>query len=205
MTVHTLTLMAALVTTSAIAQDAGKPLKKDDPVPGPFRIFVAADDRFDAKNPNVRTGKMHCFICEADLNPTIAVFARSAAAADGPAVKLAGALNELVNAHRADKLGAFVAFLTLAKEYQEEDGRDAKAQAVKDVAAQAKTTGVPFGLAAGKSAATDLYGLKESDDITVIFFDRMKVVKTWTFTADKPPTADDYKKISDEVKAKLKK
>ena len=204
MTAHTLTLMAVLVSSSAFAQ-GGKPLEPGNAVPGPFRMFVAADDRFDAKNPNVRTGKMHCFICEADLNPTIAVFARSVATADAPAVKLAGAVNELVNAHRADKLGAFVAFLTLAKEYPEEDGRDAKAQAVKDVAAQAKTTGVPFGLAAGKSAATDLYGLQESADITVIFFDRMKVVKTWTFPADKPPTADSFKEISDVVKAKLKK
>jgi hypothetical protein len=204
MTVRMLSLMAVLVSSSAFAQ-SGKPLEPGNAVPGPFRIFVAADDRFDAKNPNVRTGKMHCFICEADLNPTIAVFARSAAAADAPAVKLAGALNELVNAHRADKLGAFVAFLTLAKEYQDEDNRDKKAQDVKDVAAQAKTTGVPFGLAAGKSAATDLYGLKDSDDITVIFFDRMKVVKSWTFTADKPPTADDFKAIGDAVKAKLKK
>lgn len=205
MSVRILSLLAALISMPVAAQDAGKALKAGDAVPGPFRIFVAADDRFDAKNPHVRTGKMHCFICEADLNPTIAVFARSAAAADAPAVKLAGSLNELVNAHRADKLGAFVAFLTLAKEYQEEDGRDAKAQAVKDVAAQAKTTGVPYGLAAGKSAATDLYGLQESNDITVIFFDRMKVVKVWTFTADKPPKADNFKEISDEVKKRLKK
>lgn len=198
-------LYVLLLTTPAMGQESGKTLKAGDPMPGPFRMFVVTDERFDAKSPNIRTGKLHCFVCEAELNPTVAVFSRSAASTESPALKVAGALNELVNTHRADRFGAFVAFLTLAKDYQEEEGRDEKAKVVRDVAAQAKLTGVPFGLAAGKSAATDLYGIKESDDLTVIFFDRMKVVKIWSFTADKPPSAEDIKAITDTVKAKLKK
>ncbi|MFO0935846.1 MAG: hypothetical protein U0798_04925 [Gemmataceae bacterium] len=197
--------LLSFVSAPALAQDAGKSLKAGDPMPGPFRMFVVSDERFDAKSPNIRTGKLHCFVCEAELNPTVAVFSRTTAATESAAVKMAGMLNELVNTHRTDRFGAFVAFLTLAKDYQEEDGRDEKAKVVRDVAAQAKLTGVPFGLAAGKSAATDLYGLKETDDLTVIFFNRMKVVKVWTFSADKPPTAEDLKAISDTIKEKLKK
>lgn len=204
MTVRPLFFLA-LLATPALAQDGGKPLNVGDAIPGPFRVFVTSDDRFDSKSPNVRTGKMHCFICEAELNPTVAVFSRSVPTAESPVIKVAATLNELVTAYRSDRFGAFVAFLTLAKDYPEEEGRDEKANKVKDVAAQAKTTGVPYGVAAGKSAATDLYGLQESDDITIIFFDRMKVIYKKTFTADKPPTADDLKALTDEVKKQLKK
>lgn len=198
-------VFALLLSTPAFAQVGEKSLKVGDAMPGPFRTFVVADGRFDAKSPNLRTGKLHCFICEAELNPTVAVFSRTAAAAETPALKVAGTLNELVNAHRADRFGAFVVFITLAKDYQEQVGRDDKAKEVRDVAAQAKLTGVPFCLAAGKSTATDLYGLQESDDLTIIFFDRMKVIQKWTFTVEKPPTADDLKKLTDAVKGQLKK
>lgn len=194
-----------LTATPVWGQGVPKALAAGDPMPGPFRVFVVSDDRFDAKSPHGRAGKMHCFVCEAELNPTVAVFARSQATADAPAVKIASALNELVDKNRAGRFGTFVTFLTLAKDYPEEEGRDKKADEVKAVAAQVKTTGVPFGLAAGKSAATDLYGLQESDDITILFFDRMKVIQKWTFAADKPPTADDLKSLVEAVKAKFKK
>jgi hypothetical protein len=198
--------LATLLTTAflmpASAQAPGD-LKAGTSIPGPFRVFVASDTRTPEKDANNRTGKIHCFVCEAELNPAIAVFARTVPNAESPAVKLAGKLNELVTKYKSDRLFAFVAFLTLTKEYQEEEGRDAKAQAGKDVAAQAKATGVPFGLAAGKSAATDLYGLKESDDLTIVFFHRMKVVGKWTFSADKPPTDDDARAIAAAVAKEL--
>jgi hypothetical protein len=204
MTVRAIALLF-LSATPALAQDGGKALKPKDAVPGPFRVFVVSDDRFPAGNPNGRAGKMHCYVCEAELNPTVAVFARVPPTTESPSVKVAAALNDLVEKNRAVRFGAFVAYLTLAKEYPEEEGRDDKAKAVRDVAAQVKLAGVPFGLAAGQSAATDLYGLKATDDLTVVFFDRTKVVKAWSFAADKPPTAGDIKTMTDEITATLKK
>lgn len=180
-------------------------LKVGESVPGPFRMFIAADERLEPKSPNNRTDRMHCFVCESELNPTIFVFTRTAISETSPGVKVAQALNGLVNEYRSDKLGAYVAFLTLADEYPNEKDRDNKAKAVKDIATQVKTTNVPFGLAAGKSAQTDLFGLKETDETTIVFFDRTKIVKVWTFTADQAPSETDMKAVVDTVKKQLKK
>lgn len=204
MTLRPLALLI-LTATPAFAQEGGKALKAKDAIPGPFRVFVVSDDRFPAGSPNGRAGKMHCFVCEAELNPTVAVFSRSQPTAESPALKVAAALNELVDKNRASRFGAFVAFLTLAKEYPEEEGRDKKAEDVRAVATQVKLAGVPFGLAAGQSDATERYGLKASDDLTVIFFNRTKVIDVWPFPADKPPTAGDIKTMTDTITATLKK
>jgi hypothetical protein len=210
--------------TAGRSQDV-KPLKVGDAMPGPFRMFVAYDGRFstgpapqgdaavpmksaadDRKlHPNDRTDRMHCYICEAELNPTIAIFARTPAAADAPAVTVAKAISPLVSDYKANRLGSFVAFLTLGKEYQLEDGRDEKANTVRETAKQANAPNVPFGLAAGKSGQTDLHGLQEGHDLTIILFDRMKVVQIWTFAADQPPDDAKIKELTAAIVNHVKK
>jgi hypothetical protein len=200
--------LSAFCTANTTAQDAApaaKGLTVGGTVPGPFRMFVVSDERFEKNNPNVRKDKVHCFICEAELNPTIMIFSRTEASATAPGAKAAKEFNELVNTFRAEKLGVYVAFINLAKEYQLEDDRDAKADKVRDLAGQLKTTNIPFGLAAGKSEATDLYGIQETDDTVIVFFDRLRVVKVARFTADKPPSDAELKEFAEVVKKQLKK
>jgi hypothetical protein len=198
-------LICLAVSASAAFAQGGKPLKTGDAIPGPFRMFVVSDARFEKDSPNLRTNRIHCFVCEAELNPTIAVFARTPPAADVPGLKIAKALHPLVGEFKAERLGAFVAFLSLGKEFQLEDGREAKAKALADLATQNDAKNVPIGLAAGKSEATDLYGLGEGDDVTIIFFDRQKVLNVWTFAADKAPDEAKLKELADTVRKHLKK
>lgn len=200
-------LLAALIMTTALAtaQDKEiKPLKAGDPVPANFRAFLATDERFEKDSPKNRPKKMHDLVTDNGLNPVLAVFVRSTPAADAPAAKLARQMSELVKTYKPERLGAFVMFLTLDKEYPEEDGRDAKAKPLEDLAAQLQCGNVPFGLAAKSSPATSAWGLSETDEITIIFYDRMVVKKVWTFTTDKPPTEADLKALSEYLAGELK-
>ena len=197
-------LFALAAASSAAAQDppAGK---ADGPVPGPFRAFVVSDPRTDAKNPRNRVNMMHDLVTESGLNPTVVVFARTTpAAADAPAARLARQLDALAQKYRADRLGAAVVFLTLGKEYPEDEQRDEKAKAVRDLAEQLKLQNVPFALAGGGGEQAKAWGLQEGHDLTVVLYDRLKVLKTWTFAADKPPADDAVKQIADAVEAAVK-
>jgi hypothetical protein len=177
------------------------------PVPGTFRAFIVTDFRTDpGKDARNRTGRMHDLVTENGLNPVLAIFSRTTPEkADVPLARLILRANSLVTQFRADRFGAYVIFLTLTKEYPDDDQRKAKADAVDGFAKQVKASGVPFGLAAGAGEAATKFGLKEGQDLTVVFYHRMKVVKTWSFTAEKPPTDDEIKQIEAAVAAEIKK
>lgn len=199
-------LLALALGPAAAAQDTPPAaLKPGAAVPGPFRSYIVSDDRTDTKSPRNRTNKMHDPVTESGLNPTVAIFSRTTPqAADAPVAKLVRQLDSLAVKHRADRLGVFAFFLTLTKEYPEEEQRDEKAKAVRDLAGQLKAQTVPFALAAGASDQTRAWGLAEGHDLTVVFYNRLKVRDVWTFAADKPPTDEDIKKIVDTVDAALK-
>ena len=205
-------------------------------IPGPFRAYVVWDkrtddgrakgtnDRLDARN---RKDRIHDLVTEHGLNPAILIFSRTTPEkGDAPVAKLILAANDWAVTYRPDRLGAFAVFLTLAKEYPEDDQRSAhatKAEALAtDLTKKANSqedpvtarTGadpkpkpflVPFGLAASVSEQTKKYDLKDGHDITVIFYHRMKVLETWTYTVDKPPTDEAIKAIGAAVAAELKK
>jgi hypothetical protein len=196
----------------AFAQDA-KPVPADA-IPSSFRAFVAADDRFEKGSPRNRADKMHCLVVDNALNPTVAVFSRlppmlatGAQPVANPEVsKLATKLNELVTDKelKAQRLGAFVMFLTLGKEYPEDDKRDEAAKQAKDLSAQLKSLGVPFALAPGKSESTAAWAIGEKDTLTVVFYREMKTLQKWTFTAEKPLGDDDVKAIAAAVEKELR-
>ncbi len=196
-------LAGLLLTTAARAQEAKDDEKKTDdkktavePVPSGFRSFIVSDERFDPKNVRNRTAKMHDLVTENGLNPVVAIFARTVPAGeDAPLSKLVKQLNAYVTKYRASRAAAFVIFLTLEKEYPDDESRSMKADAVKALADQLKATMVPFGLAAGKSPMTEAWKIGETDELTVIVYHRMKLVKRWTFSADKPPTEEEIKDI----------
>ena len=200
-------LMMAATCTIVLAQDdapTAKPLKAGDAVPGNFRAFLAADARFEKDSPKNRVAKMHDLIADNGLNPVLGVFSRTAPAADTPVARLAKQMSALVTTFKPERLGAFVIFLTLDKEYQEEDNRDPKAEAAANLSAQLQTGNVPFGLAAKSSKATAAWGLSDKEEVVVVFYNRMIVKKIWSFTAEKPPTDEDLKVINAYVESELK-
>ena len=184
----------------AFAQES-KPVAS---VPGNFRSFVATDERFDKGSLRNRAGKMHCLVSDNGLYPVVAVFSRTTPdKTDAGLSKLVARLDKLVVDHRAERLGAFVIFLTLGKEYPEDDQRDVKAKAAADLSAQLKSGNVPFGVAAAKSDAVAAWEIQDADDLTVILYSKMKIVKKWTFAADKPIGDEEAKAIEDAVKKQL--
>lgn len=195
-------LAAALLAPAPVT--AQEPAEVDPAaVPGPFRLYVVTDGRFppkpatpDAKpSPDARdrTGKLHDFVTEQGLNPVVAVFTRAAPADDGAAAKVARGLAGMF----ADKslggtsLGAFVAFLTLEKEFAADDQRtpdggfvrDEKANAVRTLADAVKAPRVPFGLAAAKSEPLTQWGVTDADETVVVVYNRMRVVKRFAYPA----------------------
>jgi hypothetical protein len=207
----TISLAGLIAGIAAQAQDQAAPPAAGAAVPAGFRAYVVADDRFapkvsppkrqDDRDPRDRTRMMHDLVVEHGLNPTVAIFARQTGK-DSPAVKLAQALDPVVARHRSNNLGAFAAFLTLEKEFPQDDRRDDKGQFLRDqeadtvraLATELKTPHIPFGLAAGKSPHAAAWGLGDNA-LVVVLYDRMKVVKSWAFPAGQAPTDEQIQEI----------
>jgi len=180
--------------TAVVAQDEKpKPAASGESIPAGFRAFIAADDRYPSKgkepDPRNRVNKMHDLVVEHGLNPTIAIFTRTAPAEDGIAAKLAKQLDPLVTTHRGNSFGVFLVYLTLDKEYQDDDNRDMKAQAVKDLATQLKAPKVAYGVAAAKSPQADAWKLGDTDTVVVLYH-RMKVIGRWPAAGGQLTDAD---------------
>jgi hypothetical protein len=225
--------LASLMVWMALAVGAQQPKTElpPDVLPATFRMFMASDKRFEplkddegkflvgpdgkpVPNPKNRTGKIHCLVCEYGLNPTVAVFVRADAktlGADSGVGKLVKQVNALIAKHRADKLGAFVAFLRLDfdgkpgtkivtvktkqangteleekvevdQEYPDDEKRDVFAQNIRDFEAALPAPNVPFGLAPEKSKAITAWKVADTDEVTVIFYQRMRIVgQPWRF------------------------
>ena len=175
-----------------------KPAAKDaNAIPSTFRSFIVLDKRTDAKDPLNRTNKIHCLVCENNLNPVVAVFARSQptkdAGADDSLTKLTVGLAKLValDKSKAQNFAAFAIFPTLDKEFQSDDKRDLFAAAIRTWGEAIGVGGVVLGLTGQSSEAVKNWNLEKDNDITVVLYHRMKMVqKPWTFGEGKMTDAD---------------
>jgi len=180
-------------------------------IPSTFRAHVAWDKRSDEKNFRNRTRKLHDFVCENELNPSVAVFSRTIPKdKDAPLAKLIEALHLLANEQKLDgaNFGAYVIFLALDMEFPLDDKRDdyrdevlafgkavgspplpANSAADLEKKRPADYMSVPLALAAKVSKQVTEWKLGD-DDINVVFYHRHKEVKRWSFAGDKPTAAD---------------
>lgn len=162
------------------------------------------------RDPKDRTGKMHCLVSENGLSPVVAVFVRSdlkgldAGSGLGKLIKGADAL---IPRHRADKMAGFAMFLKLdggpklvtvkkpdgsedkveaPKEYPDTElvKREALVKEVADFAAAVGAQNVPFGLAPTTSPSVAAFGIGESTPVTVILYNRMRMVQRWELKTD---------------------
>jgi len=172
---------------------------------GRFPPVKTADGK-DEPDPRNRTGKIHCLVCEYGLAPVVAVFVRADAKTlgqDSGVAKLTKNLNDLIPKFRADKLAGFVAFLrleggekaikltaadgtettlTVDQEYPDDEKRDVYAEDIRKFANAVAAPNVPFGLAPEKSKAIAAWGVKDTDEVTVVVYYRMRMVgKPWGF------------------------
>lgn len=171
--------------------------------------FLKGPDGKEIPSPFNREGKIHCLVCEYGLNPTLAIFVRAGAKQVGPADglgKLIKGLDTLIPRYRADKLGGFVAFLNLEggtktvtlrqkqadgseveekveqdREYPDDEKRDVYANEIRDTANGLDVRYVPFGLAPDKSRSVTAWDIKDDSAVTVVFYNRMRILGRWQF------------------------
>ena len=194
---------------------------KGDPAP-PSMVPSCSHDakntapRADDRDPRDRTGKVHDLVSENGLSPTVAVFVRADAktlGADSGVAKLAKSLEQKIPDYRADRLGGFVVFLklegppktvTLAApdsavveldaEYPDDEKRQVYAAEICDLAKAAAAPNVPFALAPVTSKAATAWALGADDQVTVVIYNRLRVINRWKFDAT-GPTDEQIKEI----------
>src|SRR5262245_29984709 len=121
--------------------------KTDDITMG-FRAYIVADPRFPAEDIRNRTGRMQDLVTDHALEPTIAVFSRTIPAdAAHPLAGVVKKLDELVAAHKPQRLGAFLVFLGLQNEFRKDETRDARIKEVAQFVSGAMPKSVTVGLA----------------------------------------------------------
>jgi len=172
-----------------------------DPIPGVFRSWIVLDNRFAATEEGNRVGKLHCLICERGVYPTLAVVARTPPEnKDSPLFALFALQDGLTEKYRSLKFGAFTIFLSMEKEFHIDDYREKSIAKVESSLREAPPKRVSVGLAELKKtvdgkeidnpAVTDLK-IGENDEISIFLYNRMSIVKRWTYTKEKPPTEAD--------------
>ena len=216
------TLCCALVSIAGTSagQDKGDANAKSAEVPSGFRMYLVADGRFPAKDDRNREGKLHDPVTEYGLGTVIAVIVRGVPK-DGadPVVAVMKKQQELAAKYRMQRLGAWVAFLALSKDFPADDDRDKRIQETHTLAKAADVPLLSIGVSEATVAAGD--GAKEGatqapkqvkewqigpdDAVTIVVYHRFKIVKRWKFTADKPPGEADLKDLADVVDTLMKK
>lgn len=182
---------AACLLPAALAQPKPgdpPPVKSADAVPGTFRSYIVLDQRTDPKDPKGKrnvTGFQHDLIVGNELNPTVAVFARTQATkADEPVAVLVGKLKELATTHKTLDLGAYLFFPILDKSYTDDPKAAATGDALKKWAEGVAVGPVVVGLCEKESEQTKAWNLPADQGVTIVFYNRMKVVKRWDLAAD---------------------
>jgi len=212
-------LFAGLVFGSAMAMQ--EPTERDA-VPRGFRMYLISDGRIaeDAKkkaNPDkkapskdesihYRVGKLHDPVTEHGLATVLGVFVRSIPTEEAdPILKVLKFQQDLAKKYRPERLGAFMAFLSLEKDFADDDTRYARMDEIKKLSDAAIIPYVQTGLAEGKLADGSVppqvaaWQVGAEDAITFVLFHRFKIIKRWSFKSDAPPTDADLEAIAAEV------
>jgi hypothetical protein len=173
-------------------------------LPSPFRVYAVTGSR-----PQF----MHDFVTERGLRPTVAVFALQVPPnPQAPLAVLLQKLNAAVAAHQGAQLGAFAVFLTLERDFYEDPQRIRRVAELEGLNKQLGLTALPLGLAHADAAPVKQYAIVTRDDpvnmvrkhqVTVLVYDKHRVVKRFTFTEDKPLTEDGIQQIFAAVEKML--
>lgn len=188
---------AALVFCVAVALTQESALKSGPQpgalLPGPFDAFVI--------NGKVAAGRQHCLICENALNPAVLVFAREPEAGKDAALnELLKKLDDAILRHQKAQLGGFAVFLSpyarssvtepanedVEKLLEEATKRnelfarlDKRAKDLKELVVAAYPAEGPKG-----------YDINAKAEVTVVFYQKLKVIANWAFVAEKMTDSD---------------
>jgi hypothetical protein len=219
-----LVLLAA--TLLGLAQDEGKKkpgLKPGSPLPAPFECY-------NVNGP--AKGRPHCFVCSFGLNPAVLILAREPKKENGEAfADILKKLDEIVPEFANRSLSVGVVIISpdardstnnpqpatvgeLTKDADKEEAQKRiddqakklideavkRAELYKRVAKRAE--GLNHVLVGCAPEMPKGYEINAKAEITVIFYDRMKVIATYVYEPE-GFTAEDGKKIVSRVRAEL--
>lgn len=206
--------------------------KRFEPLKDAENKLLKGPDGKDVPNPKNRQDKIHCLVCEYGLNPVVAVFVRAdakALAADTGVGKLTKGIDALIAKNRADKVAGFVAFLRLESgtktvtvktkgpggteveekveqylEYPDDEKRDEYAKDIRMLSDAVNAPNVPFGLAAEKSPANSAWKINDTDEVTVVYYYRMRIIgKPWAFAKAADLTDEKIAEILKTIETKV--
>jgi hypothetical protein len=202
------TLLAVVLVPAAFADDNPvlPGLRPKDEVPGPFYPF-------NVTGPARSKNHFHCLVTERGLDPTVAVFVRGTDP-DATLVSLLEKLDALVQKNERARLGGFAVFLAdeIKNLALDDEKRDTLAAALEAKAVNLKKVAVALdALAPSKEALgedgvalKEQYKLHDDAEVTVVLFNKYKVVKTWAFAKGDLKEDAQVDAILNEVAAKLK-
>jgi hypothetical protein len=217
--IHT-ALIGVAMSLVGVAQEKSAPAGKHDQVTQGFRAIVISEPRFDIKDGrNPIPGKDKPgrgpvdLVTDNGLNPVIAVFAREIPAdASHPLAAVIKKLDELAETkeYKARRLATYLVFLALKDEFRKDPTLDARVKEVaqfaagvmpkKTTIALAEATETPDGAAMPSvPAQVDAMGITAEDDIVIVFYYKLNVIKRWKFKATMPPGEADLKDLEAEV------
>jgi hypothetical protein len=152
---------------------------------------------FDALNINgkIAEGRQHCLVCQNALNPAVLVFTREPAE-DKALTDLMKRLDDAIGKHGEHKLGGFVVFLSpyarssVTADDTRSDATDLLDEATKrdELVARLKARAEPLKhviLAAYPSKGPKGYNINADAEVTVVIYNRLKVVANWAFAEGK--------------------
>ncbi len=175
----------------APGQKAG--LKVGNDLPGPFHAYNINGKRFK--------GRFHCLVCEHGLNPAVMVIVRGTdQSADHPLRKLLPELDKYVQKYQKDRLAAFAVFLDegLPDVVTNDEVRDGLAKKLDEAFPALKEVVLSL---AGKDDL-EKYQLDDTAEVTVVLYNRYKILAVHTFKKDKLSDGD-VKSLLEEVVQKL--
>ena len=202
--------------------------EKAEEIASGFRAHITEEPRFPPDDVRNRQGRTQDLVTEYGLSPVIAVFSKTIPAdANHPLVAVLHAQDELAEKYKlrqpdatadrfkTSRLGSFLVFLSLENEYRKDETRDARKREIAQFVAAAKPTRTTIGLAEktetpdGTQALVPKQvqdmGVGAEDEIVIVFYNRLTVVKRWKFKAGTPPTDADLAAVVDEVTKIFKK
>jgi len=141
-------------------------------LPGPFHPFNINGDH--ANHP-------HCLVCDYGLKPVAMVFVRDASEIGKPVVNLLQKLDEAVDKFHNARLKGFAVFLS--EDYAKEENRKEVLARMDEVVKKADLKHVV--VAVDGPTGPEAYHLNKDVDVTVILYEKHKVVANFAFLKDK--------------------
>jgi hypothetical protein len=187
-----LTIVAVVALAGAAPEPKKSGLKPGNDLPGPFSPYNITGKH---------VGRFHCLVCQNGQNPVALVFIRGVEV-DTATRGLLEQLDQAIKANEKARMGGFAVFIDdqVKDLVAEDDKRDELVKKVEDSSLKLDR----LVLALESKENLNKYALDDNAAVTVVLYNRLKVIDTKTFAKGKLDAAG-IKALVDEAVEKLTK